>query len=62
MKAAFLAGVLFAATVATAQADGHLQTYAVQGSNLDGSTYSGTAVIEPTSADTCHIAWQTGST
>jgi hypothetical protein len=36
--------------------------YEVEGKNLDGSAYSGTAEIVATSEVTCRIAWQTGST
>ena len=35
--------------------------YTVQGSNLNGSTYSGEATITLTSATTCEIVWKTGS-
>ena len=37
-------------------------TYNVEGTNLDGSTYGGTATIELTSETTCSIEWNTGST
>ena len=36
--------------------------YQVEGKNLDGSAYSGTAEIVATTEVTCRIAWQTGST
>jgi hypothetical protein len=36
--------------------------YQVEGKNLDGSAYSGTAEIVATSEVTCRITWQTGST
>jgi hypothetical protein len=36
--------------------------YSVEGKNLDGSVYSGTAEIIATSETTCRIRWQTGST
>jgi hypothetical protein len=36
--------------------------YQVEGKNLDGSAYSGTAEIVATSEVTCRIKWQTGST
>ena len=36
--------------------------YSVEGKNLDGSAYSGTAEIIATSETTCGIRWQTGST
>ena len=35
--------------------------YEVRGTNLDGSPYSGTAVITRTSNSTCRIRWSTGS-
>ena len=37
-------------------------TYDVEGTNLDGSKYGGTATIELTSETTCSIEWHTGST
>jgi hypothetical protein len=36
--------------------------YTVQGTNLDGSSYEGTAEITLTSETTCVIHWETGST
>jgi len=36
--------------------------YRVAGTNADGSAYSGTATITPSSDSTCRISWQTGST
>ena len=36
--------------------------YRVAGTNADGSSYSGTATITPSSDSTCRINWQTGST
>jgi fructose-1,6-bisphosphatase len=36
-------------------------TYAVEGTNLDGSAYSGTAKITLTSETTCAIEWKTGN-
>jgi hypothetical protein len=35
-------------------------TYQVEGTNFDGSPYSGTAEITLTSETTCVIEWQTG--
>lgn len=35
--------------------------YRVEGRNFDGSRYTGTARIEVTSATTCRIAWETGT-
>ncbi len=34
--------------------------YTVKGTNLDGSRYSGTATITPSSNSTCRIEWHTG--
>ncbi|MBW6420844.1 hypothetical protein KX729_05270 [Rhizobium sp. XQZ8] len=36
--------------------------YNVEGTNLDGSPYKGTATIKLTSETTCAIQWKTGST
>jgi len=36
--------------------------YQVKGTNFDGSPYSGTASITPSSNSTCRIEWKTGST
>jgi len=54
-----LAAVLGMASAA--QADVAAGTYTVEGTNLDGSSYSGTATIELSSETTCHIHWSTGS-
>jgi hypothetical protein len=35
--------------------------YTVAGTNFDGSAYSGTATIKPSSDSTCRIDWKTGS-
>jgi hypothetical protein len=45
---------------ATAQTIGG--NYTVNGTNFDGSAYSGTAIIKPSSDSTCRIDWSTGST
>ncbi|WP_432347000.1 hypothetical protein WMC41_03070 [Shinella yambaruensis] len=37
-------------------------TYTVEGTNLDGSPYNGTATIVLTSETTCSIEWNTGGT
>jgi hypothetical protein len=47
-------------TAASAQSVGG--KYDVHGTNFDGSTYGGTAVITRSSDSTCRIHWQTGST
>jgi len=36
--------------------------YQVNGTNLDGSPYRGSARITPSSNSTCRIEWRTGST
>ena len=59
----FIASALFCGLIATpaaAQAIGG--SYAVAGTNFDGSPYTGTAEITPTSETTCVIEWTTGST
>jgi hypothetical protein len=54
-----LAATLGMGSVALAQvATG---TYTVEGTNLDGSNYRGTATIELSSDTTCHIHWSTGT-
>ncbi len=40
----------------------HAGAYNVEGTNLDGSPYKGTATIKLTSETTCAIQWKTGST
>jgi hypothetical protein len=62
MKTSILAMALLglAAVPASAQSvGGH---YTVEGTNLDGSPYSGEAEIALTSKTTCVIKWTTGST
>jgi len=44
-----------------AQAEVTAGTYTVEGTNLDGSSYGGTATIELSSDTTCHIHWSTGT-
>jgi hypothetical protein len=51
---------ILAAGPASAQAIGG--KYTVEGTNLDGSAYQGTAEITLTSPTTCVIKWTTGST
>jgi hypothetical protein len=45
-----------------ASAQGLPGKYEVEGKNLDGSEYSGTAEIVATSETTCRIEWKTGET
>lgn len=44
-----------------ARADVSAGIYSVEGTNLDGSSYSGMATIELSSDTTCHIHWSVGS-
>jgi hypothetical protein len=50
--------MLVAAPAALAQSVGG--KYQLQGTNFDGSPYSGTVAITPSSNSTCRIEWQTG--
>ncbi|MCJ8151606.1 hypothetical protein MKI86_20900 (plasmid) [Shinella sp. B3.7] len=63
MMKTILAGVLFGlALVAPVQAQTvNAGTYNVEGTNLDGSAYNGTATITLTSETTCAIEWNTGA-
>ena len=60
-KLLLAAGLLVAGTL-TASAQDLGGRYTVNGTNLDGSKYDGTAVIEITSNNTCRIEWVTGDT
>src|SRR3569623_746469 len=60
MKRLVLAGLclaLAAAPALAAEVGGH---YIVEGTNFDGSQYTGTADITVTSNSTCNIEWTTG--
>ena len=59
MIAAVLAGVCCAGGAFAQTVGGE---YRVRGTNFDGSPYSGTATITPSSNSTCRIEWRTGST
>jgi len=61
MRVALIA-FLMAATVSTASAQDIGGRYRVEGKNLNGSSYEGTAEITLTSETTCRIVWETGST
>ena len=63
MRNVILAAALVAAgTVAAAADPGDVGgTYDVRGTNLDGSKYTGTAVIKVISKTTCTIVWDVGS-
>jgi hypothetical protein len=56
------AAAALAMTAGAAAAQNIGGRYQVQGSNFDGSSYSGVAEITVTSNNTCRIVWQTGST
>ncbi len=62
MKTITLAAMLLAAVSTTASAQSIGGAYAVEGTNIDGTTYSGTAAIVLTSDTTCAIKWVTGAT
>lgn len=59
-----LLAALFATSLAAfpAMAQSFGGTYTVEGTNLDGSRYEGTAEIILTSDTTCTIHWETGNT
>lgn len=59
MALAFLSLGLVAPAAAQTVSAG---TYSVEGTNLDGSSYSGTATIALESETTCSIEWKTGDT
>jgi hypothetical protein len=61
-RALFGAAVLAVAFSATASAQSVGGKYQVSGTNFDGSSYGGTAVITRSSNSTCRIHWDTGST
>jgi hypothetical protein len=63
MKKFLACALLGAALVSPAQAQTvRAGNYTVQGTNLDGSAYKGTATIKLTSETTCSITWKTGDT
>lgn len=57
--AALIAACLFAPVAFAGNVGGR---YQVNGTNLDGSPYRGSARITPSSNSTCRIEWRTGST
>jgi hypothetical protein len=61
MRTTLIASLMIA-TVTSAAAQDIGGTYAVEGKNLNGTSYSGTAEITLTSETTCRIVWNTGST
>ena len=61
-KLATLAAAALVVSAASASAEDLGGRYRVNGTNFDGSHYSGTAEIVVTSKNTCRISWVTGST
>ncbi|MBG1232873.1 hypothetical protein F8B91_11060 [Aestuariivirga litoralis] len=62
MKSVLAAAVLIAAPSFALAADGDVGgKYKVEGTNFDGSKYSGDAEITITSGTTCNIEWHTGA-
>lgn len=62
MTAAILMFAMAMAASTTVSAQSLGGTYRVAGTNLNGSTYSGTATISFVSNENCRIRWVTGST
>lgn len=62
MRHAILGAAALLATAAAVEAQSVGGSYAVAGTNLDGSPYAGTAEITGLSDTTCEITWVTGST
>lgn len=63
MRRFLLAAILVSLTMpAFAAGSFHEGSYKVDGTNLDGSPYTGTAVVKLLSDTTCQITWTTGST
>jgi hypothetical protein len=61
LKAAIVVASLAFASSAMAGEGDVGGTYDVYGKNPDGSQYTGTAVIDVTTENTCRITWKTGS-
>ena len=62
MKRFFASALLGLCLAAPASAQSIGGAYTVEGTNLDGSSYSGTAEIKLLSDTTCTIHWVTGGT
>ena len=61
MRRILVAGALVAGLNGAAAAQSIGGEYRVEGTNFDGSRYSGTAQITITSNTTCRITWRTGA-
>ena len=62
MRSILLAGAIALASTNLALAQDVGGSYAVEGTNIDGSSYEGTAEITLLSETTCAIEWTTGPT
>lgn len=62
MRQIILAAALALPSVSLATAQDVGGSYAVEGTNINGSPYTGTAEITLLSETTCSIEWTTGST
>lgn len=62
MKKLFASALLGLCMIAPASAQSIGGKYTTEGTNLDGSPYTGTVEITLTSSTTCVIEWVTGST
>jgi hypothetical protein len=62
MRLLLLTAALIGLALPVAAAEFREGTYNVEGTNLDGSPYKGTATVKLLSDTTCQIEWATGST
>jgi len=62
MRSLLLAAALIGLAAPALAASFHEGAYNVEGTNLDGSAYKGTAEVKLLSDTTCQITWTTGST
>ena len=62
MRRFLLALAVVAVAAPAMAAEFHEGTYKVDGTNLDGSKYTGTADVKLLSDTTCSITWTTGQT
>lgn len=62
MRKLMLAAALCSLALPAAAAEFREGVYTVDGTNLDGSPYGGTAEVTLLSDTTCQIVWRTGST
>jgi len=62
MRSLLLAAALIGLAAPALAAGFHEGAYNVEGTNLDGSAYKGTAEVKLLSDTTCQITWTTGST